>query len=136
MAAKGILRRLRGDGSLIRALFIALALQILSPAFGILPARAAPTADQGITVCTAHGIVTLIPDGAGGWTEKAAPKQAGIACAFCLPLLSGAVAPAADVIQLLPPEVAATPVDARIVFTPPAALPPGSASPRAPPVLR
>lgn len=136
MRRQGVLRRLWGDGSLIRALLLALCLQILIPALGILPVASAAAPADAITVCTAHGIVTLVPDGEGGWTQQAEPKQAGLACAFCLPLLSGAVGPVAEVALPLPLPVADERLALHLPAPPPPALPPGSSSPRAPPVFR
>lgn len=134
--ATGVLRLLRGDGSLVRMLLIALFLQIAVPLLGLLPmASASPALAGGITVCTAHGIVTMVPDGQGGWIEASAPSEAGLSCSFCLPLLSGNIVPAADLIVTLPIP-AATPTPVVAVLEPLSATPPGSFSPRAPPLLR
>lgn len=128
----GILGVLRGDGSAVRALLLALVLQILVPILGVLPgAQAAPT--EGLTVCTAHGVVTLVPDGQGGWTEQAPPADAGLSCSFCLPLLSGHVGPvAAPALPEPSTFVAARPLVEHAVGH--ALIPPGAARPRAPPV--
>lgn len=131
--SQGLLRWSRGGGSLIRVLLFALALQILTPLLGVFPDARAAAPAESISICTAHGIVTLVPDGQGGWTEQQAPQAAGLSCSFCLPLLSGAVGPVAAVAEPIP-------VPAEHGFAPPlalpvpaAALPPGTASPRAPP---
>lgn len=136
MIGSGFLCRLKRGGSLIRMLLFALALQILVPALGVLPANAAQPSAEAITVCTAHGVITLVPDGDGGWTETAAPKQAGLACAFCLPLLSGTVAPVAEIALPLPVVVEHARRETALVLALPPALPPGSSAPRAPPALR
>jgi hypothetical protein len=132
----GILRRLRGDGSLIRALLLALTLQILVPMLGMLPgtASAAPSSPS-ITVCTAHGIVTMVADADGNWVQQDAPKQAGIACSFCLPLLSGHAGPVADVAVPLPARATDERLAAGTLAIPARTLPPGSSSPRAPPAF-
>lgn len=135
MIGSGFLSRLKKGGSLVRVLLLALALQILVPALGMLPANAAVPTTEAVTVCTAHGVVTLVPDGEGGWTETAAPKQAGLACAFCLPLLSGTVAPAGEVALPLPVVVEHARLETALVLALPPALPPGSSTPRAPPAL-
>lgn len=136
MVSSGFLRKLKGDGSLVRALLLALVLQILVPALGILPgANAAAPSSSAITVCTAHGIVTLVADGNGGWTQEAEPKEAGLACSFCLPLMSGHVGPVADVVLPLPQVVEHARLETAIVLALPPVLPPGSAAPRAPPAL-
>lgn len=129
----GILRVLRGDGTAVRALLLALALQILVPMLGMLPGvQAAPAG--GLTVCTAHGIVTLVPDGQGGWTEQAPPADAGLSCSFCLPLLSGAMASVPDLALPEPREIAVEkPPVVRQTHLP--SQPPGGARPRAPPAL-
>lgn len=131
---KGVLKLLRGDGSLVRMLLAALFLQIAVPLLGILPAAATPATAGSITVCTAHGLVTLVPDGQGGWSEQAEPSEAGLSCSFCLPLLSGAIGPAADLALPLPVPTAA-PVMTLAATAPPSATPPGSFSPRAPPLF-
>ncbi|MGE5516763.1 MAG: DUF2946 family protein [Bacteroidota bacterium] len=135
MTGSGFLRRLKKGGSLVRVLLLALALQILVPALGMLPAHAAVPNAEAVTVCTAHGVVTLVPDGDGGWTATAAPKQAGLACAFCLPLLSGTVAPMGEVALPLPVVVEHARLETALVLALPPALPPGSSTPRAPPAL-
>lgn len=136
MGRSGILGRLRGDGSLIRALFVALILQILIPLTGVLPNAQAAAPDGAIVVCTAHGIVTLVPDGDGGWTQHDEPEARGLACSFCLPLMSGMTGPVSEQATPLPVVVRHARQDlTRIVAALPA-LPPGSFSPRAPPSFR
>jgi hypothetical protein len=130
---RGFLRLFRTDGSAVRALLLALVVQILLPLLGVLPAQAAPTADT-IVICTAHGMVTLIADGQGGWEQQQEPAQTGISCSFCLPLLAMAAAPSVTpgvplpvVTTLAPPryrnEAAPRPVFALL------------ARPRGPPIL-
>ncbi|MCA1907142.1 MAG: DUF2946 family protein [Magnetospirillum sp.] len=84
----------RTDGNTVRALLLALVLQILLPLSGILPAQAAPSPDS-LVICTAQGMITLVADGQGGWTRQADAAQTGIQCAFCLPLLGLTTQPAA-----------------------------------------
>lgn len=130
----GLLRTLRGDGTAVRALILALFLQVLAPLIGLTGAIQAAPADS-ITVCTAHGIVTMVPDGQGGWVQASEPDQAGISCAFCLPLLSGHAGPGADLVMPMPAALAAE-APALVALAPTDAHPPGSFSPRAPPTLR
>lgn len=130
----GVLKRLRGDGSLVRALLVALFVQIAVPLLGLLPASAAVPAGA-ITVCTAHGIVTLVPDGQGGWSQRAEPSEAGLSCSFCLPLLSGHVGPVAA-LALPIPLPAVPPVPVLAMAAPLSVTPRGSFSPRAPPLFR
>lgn len=129
---RGILRLFRTDGATVRALLVVLALQILIPLFGVLPTQAAPI-PGAITVCTVHGMVTLIPDGEGGWEEQKA-EQAGISCSFCLPLLAAAATPSVAPGVPLPVAVTITP-PRRTALRAPVALHILSARPRAPPTL-
>lgn len=132
----GILKLLRGDGSLVRALLVALILQIAAPLLGLVPTASANLAPPGsITICTAQGLVTMVPDGQGGWTKHTDAAETGLSCSFCLPLLSGSIEPVADIALPLPVAVAAPP-PVLAQASPLAATPPGSFSPRAPPVLR
>ncbi|MBR9970943.1 DUF2946 family protein [Magnetospirillum sulfuroxidans] len=91
----------RTDGSTVRALLLALAVQILLPLLGVLPAQAAPSADT-MVICTAHGMVTLVADGQGGWEQTQQSAETGISCSFCLPLLAVATAPSVAPGILLP----------------------------------
>ncbi|MGE5546226.1 MAG: DUF2946 family protein [Solirubrobacterales bacterium] len=127
---------LRGDGSAVRALILALFLQVLAPVtgmFGAADARAA-TFDS-ITVCTTHGVVTMVPDGQGGWTEASNSHRTGISCAFCLPLLSGQAGPVSNLETPLPIGLA-DPAPVPLALAAAEAHPPGSSTPRAPPLLR
>lgn len=132
----GLLRRVRGDGSLVRALLVALLLQITVPMLGLFPtASANPPPPGSITVCTAQGIITLAPDGQGGWTKYTDAAETGLSCSFCLPLLSGSMEPVADLPLPLPVEMVVA-VPAPPMAVPVASVLPGSFSPRAPPFLR
>ncbi|WP_291720680.1 DUF2946 family protein [Magnetospirillum sp. 64-120] len=91
---QGFLGLFRTDGNTVRALLLALVLQILLPLSGVIPAQAAPSPDS-LVICTAQGMVTMVPDGQGGWKKQADTAQTGIQCAFCLPLLGLTAQPAA-----------------------------------------
>lgn len=90
---QGFLKLFRTDGNTVRALLLALALQILLPLSGIFPAQAAPSPDT-LVICTAQGMITMVPDGQGGWTRQADTAQTGLQCSFCLPLLGLSTQPA------------------------------------------
>lgn len=89
----GVLGLFRTDGNTVRALLLALVLQILLPLTGIFPAQAAPSPGT-MVICTAQGMITLAADGQGGWTKQADTAQTGIQCSFCLPLLGLTTQPA------------------------------------------